>query len=142
MTGDLTSRLLTALATASEEQKQRALSALLGNPDDKLQQEQAEPYLTLKQVSVRLNFHPSTLWRWGVPKHDLGGRPRFLLSEVRAYLDTDEFKRRAVNLRVDRKDRRKEQLLALAAEGNKEAVADLYKEYGIDVKPGLNGGAS
>lgn len=136
----LTEELIQAALAAPDERKRQALDLLRGV---RFELELAiEPYLTLKQVATKLNLHPSTLWRWGVPKHDLGGRPRFLLSEVRAYLDTDDFKRRAVDLRADRKDRRKEQLLALTADGNDEAAADLFKEFGIDVKPGKKGGAS
>jgi len=31
-------------------------------------------------------------------------------------------------------DRRLDQLIALAREGNEEAVSDLWKEYGVDFK--------
>lgn len=140
MNGNISTELLQAMMAATDEQRTAALRVLRGEQIEPTPT--VEPYLTLKQVATKLNLHPSTLWRWGVPKHDLGGRPRFLLSEIRAYLDTDEFKRRAADLRLDRKDKRKDQLLALAAEGNEEAAADLFKEFGIEVKPGEKGGAS
>lgn len=139
-THDLTSEVLQALLHATDEQKQSALRALRGEQTEI--EPTVEPYLTLKQVAAKLNLHPSTLWRWDVPKHSLGGRPRFLLSEIGAYLESDEFKRKAARFRTDRKDKRKEQLLALTAEGNDEAAADLFKEFGIEVKPGEKGGAS
>ena len=43
-------------------------------------------------------------WRWGVPGHELGGRRRFRLSEVVAYLESDAFKRRAVELKEERRE--------------------------------------
>jgi hypothetical protein len=45
----------------------------------------------------------ATLWRWQIPGHDLCGRPRYKLSEVEAYLKSDEFKRRVAALRAIRK---------------------------------------
>ena len=110
MNTDITNQLLQALLTATDERKQAALRVLCG------EQANAEPeperYLTLKQVASKLNFHPSTLWRWRVPKRNLGGRPRFLLSEVRAYVDSPEFQKKAKQLRLEREDQRK----ALAAQ--------------------------
>ena len=137
---DLTNDILQALIRATDEQKQVALRALRGEQIEPTPT--VEPYLTLKQVATKLNLHPSTLWRWEVPKHSLGGRPRFLLSEIQPYLQSDAFKKRAADLQTHRRDKRKEQLLALAAEGNAEAAADLFKEFGIEVTPGEKGGAS
>lgn len=105
MNGNISTELLQALVTASAEQQASALKILRGETADPLPD--AEPYLTLKQVSAKLNFHPSTLWRWGVPKHSLGGRPRFLLSEVRAYVDSPEFQKKAKALKLNRQERRK-----------------------------------
>jgi predicted DNA-binding transcriptional regulator AlpA len=62
-----------------------------------------EPYLTLREVGQRLGISSATLWRWQVPGHSLGGRRRFRLSEVEAYLKTEAFERRAAALRADRK---------------------------------------
>jgi hypothetical protein len=62
-----------------------------------------EPYLKLKEVAVRLKFSPGALWLWQVPGHDLGGRRRFKLSEVAAYLESDRFKSRAAALRAERR---------------------------------------
>ena len=101
MTGDATTRLLAALAGASDEQKERALSALLGQPSNQPSHEY-EAYLTLKDLADRLNFHPTTLWRWRVPGHDLAGRRRFKLSEVQAYLTSEAFRLRVQALRHSR----------------------------------------
>ena len=98
---DITSELLTAVVAASADQKARALKVLRGDMADRTPG--PEPYLTLKGLGSQLQFHPSTLWRWQVPKHELGGRPRFLASEVIAYLNSDEFKLRADALRRSRR---------------------------------------
>lgn len=140
MTGNISTELLQAMMAATDEQRTAALRVLRGEQTEPIPT--VEPYLTLKQVAAQLNLHPSTLWRWDVPKHSLGGRPRFLLSEIQTYLQSDAFKRKAADLQIHRRDRRKEQLLALAAEGNEESAADLFKEFGIEVKPGEKGGAS
>ena len=137
---DLTNDILQALIRASDEQKEHALRILRGEPSTPTPA--VEPYLELKEVGEKLNIHPGTLCKWRVPKHDLAGRPRYIMSEVRAYLEGPEFKKLATDLRTARRDKRKEQLLDLAAEGNEEAAADLFKEFGIEVKPGEKGGES
>ena len=67
-----------------------------------------EPWLTRVEVGRETNLHPATLWRWNVPGVDLGGRLRFKRSEVEAYLKSPEFKKRTVELRQDRKEKRSE----------------------------------
>jgi predicted DNA-binding transcriptional regulator AlpA len=61
-----------------------------------------EPLLGLNDLAKLVGFSPSTLWRWRIPGHDLGGRKRFRLSEVLAYFDGEEFKRRRAALRGER----------------------------------------
>lgn len=61
-----------------------------------------EPYLTLKAVSARIGVSTTTLWRYGIPGHEFGGRPRYRLSEVQEYLRSPEFQRRAAALRAER----------------------------------------
>ena len=65
-----------------------------------------EPFLTLREIGRRLGVSPCSLWRWQVPGHELGGRRRFRLSEVAAYLESDTFKQRVAELRENRKHRR------------------------------------
>jgi predicted DNA-binding transcriptional regulator AlpA len=64
-----------------------------------------EPYLTLRETAKRLGISTATLWRWKVPGHELAGRPRFRISEVEAYLQSEEFKHRAATLRAMRQER-------------------------------------
>ena len=62
-----------------------------------------ESFLTLRGIGKALGVSPCSLWRWGVPGHELAGRRRFKLSEVQAYLETDEFRQRATELQGRRK---------------------------------------
>ncbi len=103
---DGTAELLTALATASDSRKDAALRVLRGEAvvvDPVETGATAEPYLTLREIGRRLGVSPCSLWRWQVPGHELGGRRRFRLSEVQAYLESDEFRERADELRAERK---------------------------------------
>jgi hypothetical protein len=61
-----------------------------------------ERYVTLKACAERLGVSACSLWRWGVPGHSLGGRRRFRVSEVAAYLESEEFKVRAEELKQER----------------------------------------
>ena len=62
-----------------------------------------EPYLTLRDVSQALGISTTTLWRYEIPRHEFGGRPRYKLSEVENYLNSEAFQRRAADLRLGRK---------------------------------------
>ena len=100
----LTEELITAAVTATDEKKAAALRILRG--EGRLADEsqrpmagQAEPFLTLREVGRRLGLSACSLWRWGVPGHELGGRRKFRMTEVEAYLQSKEFKRKAAGLR-------------------------------------------
>ena len=96
----LTEELITAAVTATDEKKTAALRILRGEavPPPK---EGADPerFLTLKECGRRLGVSACSLWRWGVPGHELGGRRKFRMTEVEAYLQSKEFKRKAAGLR-------------------------------------------
>lgn len=101
---DLNGELLTVLATASEERKAEALRVLRGEVVPGAESDSGpEPYLTLREVGRRLSISACSLWRWGVPGHELGGRRRFRISEVQEYLESDAFKRRAEALKQERR---------------------------------------
>ena len=98
---DLTTELLASFVAAPQDRKEQALRFLRG---ENVQQTAAfEPYLTMKELSRRLGFAALTLWRWRIPGHELGGRPRYRISEVEAYLNSDAFK---ANVRALRRARR------------------------------------
>ena len=99
---DLTLELLQALLAASDVKRQAALRLLRGETDEGAESGQAEPYLTLREIGRQLNISPCSLWRWDVPGHELGGRRRFRMSEVEAYLESDVFRRRVDELRRER----------------------------------------
>lgn len=61
-----------------------------------------EPLLTASQVAELLNISRMSLHRWKVPSHPLAGKPRFRLSEVIKYLDSDKFRSHAEFLRRTR----------------------------------------
>jgi hypothetical protein len=108
---DLTSDLLAALVVATPQRKRDALRMLRGDPEPErtpVPSPCVEPYLTLQEVGRRLEVSSCSLWRWGVPGHQLGGRRRFRVSEVEAYLASEEFKKRAEDLKKDRRYAREE----------------------------------
>lgn len=105
MVESISTDLIQAILLASDDQKQSAMRLLRGEqrPEPK---PAPEKFKTLKETATALGFHSATLWRWGVPGHSLGGRRRFLLSEVRAYLDSAEFQQVAAKLKLTRKELR------------------------------------
>lgn len=62
-----------------------------------------EPYLTLRQLCAHLGMSRFTLWRWQLPAHSLGGVRRYRLTEVEAYMQSEEFRRRMASLRAARR---------------------------------------
>lgn len=102
----LVEELMQAALTAPDELKARALRVLRGVPLPTPVERDTEKYLTLKECAKRLGVSACSLWRWQVPGHELGGRPKFRLSEIEAYLQTDAFRRRAAELREQDRARR------------------------------------
>jgi hypothetical protein len=101
----LTEELMTTVLTATNDRKIAALRILQGNghhADNQLHRSmagQAEPFLTLRECGRRLGLSACSLWRWGVPGHELGGRRKFRMTEVEAYLQSEEFRRKVAGLR-------------------------------------------
>ncbi|MCL4181130.1 MAG: helix-turn-helix domain-containing protein [Verrucomicrobia bacterium] len=98
--------LMQAALAAPQDRREEALRVLRGEArvaDITAPTVAVEPYLTLRDISRRLGLCTVTLWRWQIPGHDLGGRRRFRLSEVKDYLESDAFKRRMASLRAERR---------------------------------------
>lgn len=92
--------IVQAAMSAPPEAREAALRLLQGNLP------KPEPYLTLRDLARRLGFGTTTLRRWQVPGHDLGGCQRYRLSEVEAYLRSEAFQRRQAALRAERRSAR------------------------------------
>jgi hypothetical protein len=105
----LTEEIMQAAFSATDDRKREALKVLRGEPSiadaETLRRcsGQAEPFLTLQEVGRRLNVSACSLWRWACPGHQLGGRRRFRMSEVEAYLASNDFKKRAEELKEERR---------------------------------------
>lgn len=92
---------LVALALeAPEEMIEQAIRVLRG--EGLATPTPIEPLLTASQVAELLNISRMSLHRWKVPSHPLAGKPRFRLSEVIKYLDSEEFRSHAEYLRHTR----------------------------------------
>lgn len=98
--------LLAAAMGAPPSLRKQAIGVLRGN-ENALEPGNApkppEPYMSLRAISRLTGISTTTLWRYEIPGHDLGGRPRYKLSEVESYLQSEEFKRRAAALRAERR---------------------------------------
>ena len=89
--------LMHAALKAPPERRDEALRLLQGHLP------KPEPYLTLSELCGQLGLSSSTLRRWRIPGHDLGGRLRYRLTEVEAYFRSEDFRRRAAALRAERR---------------------------------------
>jgi hypothetical protein len=89
--------IMAAAMSAPPERREAALRVLRGELP------KAEPYLTLRGLSRRLGFGTTTLRRWRVPGHVVGGARRYRVGEVEAYFATDTFRRRKAALRAERR---------------------------------------
>jgi len=91
---------------ARDELRKSALRVLQGGTSSTPPEPAGEPYLKMKDLASRLGLSVCTLWRYDVPGHELGGRRRFRMSEVVAYLESDAFKARAAELKEARRTNR------------------------------------
>ena len=107
--GELTNDLLAAVLAATPDRKSAALRALRGEGEcgGPVKRELPEPFVTQRELSRHVGLSVPTLWRYRVPKHELGGRPRFRVGEVLAYLESQEFKALAEELKASRRATRK-----------------------------------
>lgn len=98
--------IMTAAMVAPTDLKAQALRVLRGQArvaEQSSRSPASEPLLTLRELAVSIKLSPCTLWRWKVPSHEFGGRRRYRLAEVTAYLQSQEFQRRQMALRAERR---------------------------------------
>jgi hypothetical protein len=89
--------LMSAAMSAPPERREAALRVLRGELP------KAEPYLTLRGLSRRLGFGVTTLRRWRIPGHVVGGARRYRVGEVEAFFTSDTCRRRMAALRAERR---------------------------------------
>ena len=97
---------LQLLLAASEVRREGALSVLRGHAqavEPGSQPMTFEPLLTRAEAARRLGVTRQTLRLWKVPSTAAIGRKRFRLSQIEAYLASEEFQRRRAALRGSRK---------------------------------------
>ena len=108
---DVTSELLAAVLAATTDRKAAALRLLRGEDgfgSGEKKNALPERFVTQRELVKMLGVSAISLWRWRVPGHELGGRRRFRVSEVLAYLETPEFRAVAEELKVKRREWRAE----------------------------------
>ena len=108
---DVTSDLLAAVLAATPSRTAMALRVLRG--DDNVESgvkkcTLPERFVTQRELVKMLGISAISLWRWKIPGHELGGRRRFRVSEVLAYLESPQFKALAAELKEKRREMRNE----------------------------------
>lgn len=100
---DATAEMMMAWISATDDKKERALKLLRGE-DETSNPGLSERYLTARELSRTLGLSVQSIWRYSPPFH-LGhsGKKRYVLSEVKRYLDSPEFKAVADRLRRERR---------------------------------------
>lgn len=129
-------QLMQAAMTATPARRRDALRVLSGQAlavDADQPPPVVEPYLSLREVCHQLAVSRTTLWRWQVPSHDLGGQPKYRLSEVRAYLKSTAFKRRQAANRAQRRWRKSPHTLTPTVPG--QAGVNSHPRPDVNPKP-------
>lgn len=88
--------IVAAAMAAPPDRREEALRLLRGELP------RSEPYVTLRGLARATGFGVTTLRRWQVPGHVIGGARRYRVSEVQEYLRSSEFKRYVSALRATR----------------------------------------
>ena len=105
---DATSDLLAAVLAATPDRKSAALRVLRGEDSvggGEKRNALPERFVTQRELGRMLGVSAISLWRWRVPGHELGGRRRFRVGEVLAYLESPEFREVAEGLKAARRER-------------------------------------
>ena len=92
----LSNEFLAVAMSAAPELVERALGILKGEGPQWVNK--CEPFVTASSVSKMTGISRSTLWRWKLSGHVLGGRKRYRMGEVLAYLESPAFKALAASI--------------------------------------------
>jgi hypothetical protein len=106
---NLINDLLQAILSATNSRKAQALSMLRGESTEEKPARDTDPYVPLREIARMLSLHETTLRRWKVPSLHMGRCRRCRLPEVIAFLESDDFRLRAQNLKEERKQKRQQQ---------------------------------
>ncbi len=109
MESNLTNDLLQAILSASDVRKAQALKVLKGEPEEDQPTRESDPFVPLREIARMLCVHETTLRRWRVPSLHMGRCRRCQLSEVIAFLNSDDFRLRVQHLKEERKRKRQQQ---------------------------------
>ena len=96
---DVVRKLVEAVFAAPPTLQDKALRVLRGESIEPVKEVKPEPFITLRACGAALGLSACSLWRWNVPGHELGGRRKFRISEVIAYIESDKFRAHAKRLR-------------------------------------------
>ena len=99
---DVARKLVEAVFAAPPTLQDKALRVLRGESIEPVKEDKPDRFITLKQCGAAIGVSACSLWRWNVPGHELGGRRRFRISEVLAYLESKEFRAHAKRLQKER----------------------------------------
>jgi len=102
MDNDLVKKLIEAIFTAPPDLQEKALVVLRGESPSLPVPAIPEPFVTLKVCAKALGVSATSLWRYQIPGNELGGRRKFRISEVAAYLESEEFRTVSKRIRNER----------------------------------------
>ncbi len=101
--------IISAAMAAPPIRREGALRLLKG------EMPKSEPYTTLRGLSRVTGFGVTTLRRWRVPGHTIGGAKRYRVTEVQEYLASEAFKRRVAAIRAERRQQASSRKLRVVA---------------------------
>ena len=102
MENDLVKKLIEAVFVAPPALQEKALGVLRGETPVQAPAAAPEPYVTLKICAKAIGISATSLWRYQIPRNKLGGRPKFRISEVATYLESEEFRAVSKRIRTER----------------------------------------
>lgn len=94
--------LIPAFQAADMERRRRVMKILVNGETDATLirgEQHQEKFLNQMEIAAHLGIHPCTVRRWKLPHHRLSRVPRYLVSEVTTYLDSEAFQARLTEIK-------------------------------------------